>query len=125
MTGDGMTKDVTLHLGPFGQQALERFAQRREASAAGAVRTAALYYLADRDAGRPGWRVPAFDVRADPLPVLNVELDDDTWSAVREEAARQSVEPEDLAVHAVLYFLADVDSGRLADLLGEALDDAE
>jgi hypothetical protein len=120
-----MTKDVKLHLGTFGSEALERFARRREGSAAGAIRTAALYYLADREAGRPSWPVPHFAVGTRPRPELSVPLDDATWSALQQEAVRQGVEPEQLAVHAVLYFLADLDSGRLADLLGEALDDRE
>jgi hypothetical protein len=52
-------------------------------------------------------------------------LDDATWRALAEEAQRQSVRAETLAVHAVLYFLADLDSGRLAGLLEDALEDAD
>ena len=51
---------------------------------------------------------------------LFVELDDETWSAVRGEAEEQGVTPDLLALHALLYFVADVDSGRV----GERLDDA-
>jgi hypothetical protein len=120
-----MTKDVKLNLGAFGTEALKRFARRREGSAAGAVRTAALYYLADREAGRSGWRVPPFADGEQSRPELSVPLDDETWVALQQEAVRQSVQPEQLAVHAVLYFLADLDSGRLADLLGEALEDPQ
>jgi hypothetical protein len=53
---------------------------------------------------------------------LNVELDDETWRALAVEADRQGVLPEVLCVHALLYFVADVDSGRLAERLGHALD---
>jgi hypothetical protein len=56
---------------------------------------------------------------------LRVRLDEDTWKALDEEAARQGVSADTLAVHAVLYFLADLDSGRLADLLGKALEESE
>ena len=120
-----MTRDVTLHLDEFGQRALKRFARGRPGSAAAAVRTAALYYLADREAGRPGWRVPAFVTSSAQGPALRVSVDDQTWRALAQEASRQGVETETLAVHAVLYFLADVDSGRLAGLLEQALDDGD
>jgi hypothetical protein len=121
-----MSKDVTLHLDEFGQRALARFARGRRGSAAAAVRTASLYYLADRDSERPAWRVPRFDKgKREEQPTLRVRLDDDTWRALDEEAGRQGVTADALAVHAVLYFLADLDSGRLADLLEEALEDAD
>jgi hypothetical protein len=120
-----MTRNVKLQLDEFGQQSLDRFVARGDGSPAGALRTAALYYLSDADAQRPAWRAPRFRSRAVPDPGLKVAFDDVTWAALEEEARRQGVEPEDLAVHALLYFLADLDSGRLADLLQDALDDTE
>jgi hypothetical protein len=120
-----MSKDVTLHLDEFGQRALARFARGRPGSAAAAVRTASLYYLADRDSERAAWRVPRFDRDAAGKPTLRVKLDEDTWRALDEEAGRQGVTADALAVHAVLYFVADLDSGRLADLLGEALEEGD
>jgi hypothetical protein len=44
---------------------------------------------------------------------------------VSDEAERQGVSPDALAVHAVMYFLADVDSGRMGRLLDEAFDKPE
>jgi hypothetical protein len=120
-----MTKDVTLHLDEFGQRALERLTTPDTGSAGAAVRTACLYYLADRDSGRKAWR--ASSIGADP-PVgstLHIELDDATWGALAEEAYQQGVTVERLAMHAVLYYLADLDSGRMAGLLEEALDESE
>lgn len=112
-----MTRNVRLHLDRFGQEALRRFAPEGDRSTGGVLRTAALYYLADRQAGRPGWHPPRF---ARDLPrgqPVEFELDDETWEAVTREAGRQGVQPEILAEHAVLYFLADMDSGRLAGRL--------
>jgi hypothetical protein len=43
-----------------------------------------------------------------------VEFDDFGWNALVEEAARQNVAPEALIVHAAMYYLADLDSGRAA-----------
>jgi hypothetical protein len=121
-----MSKDVTLHLDEFGRQGLERFTRRRSGSAAAAVTTASLYYLADRESGRPGWRIPPFgEGIAAEASSLSVTLDDATWAALAEEAERQVVTTEALARHALLYFLADLDSGRLADLLEETLEESE
>ena len=118
-----MTRNVTLHLDAFGQESLDRLMQEGEGSPAGTFRTAALYYLADRDAGRPAWRAPRFRSQAPSGGGLGVVFDDDTWAALEEEAARQNVATEELAVHALLYFLADFDSGRVGALLEKALDD--
>jgi hypothetical protein len=119
-----MPREVTLRLGPFGKAALERLAQDNNGSSARALQAAALYYLGDRDSGRPAWRVPDVPSPEDDQDVLSVELDDETWTALSEEADGQGVTPDLLALHALLYFVADVDSGRLGDRLGEALDDS-
>jgi hypothetical protein len=118
-----MSKDVTLHLDEFGRRTLTRFARGRRATEAALVRTASLYYLSERDAGRPSWRVPGFGTR-EAAPTLRVELDETTWGALDIEAARQGVTPDTLALHAVLFFLADLDSGRIGDRLEESFDDA-
>jgi hypothetical protein len=44
---------------------------------------------------------------------LRIRLDDFGVSALAAEAARQRVSVEDLARHAVIYYLGDLDSGRL------------
>jgi len=119
-----MTTDVTLRLDKFAQRAFARLARGRRGSAAAAVRTASLYYLADRESHRPAWRVPRLG-DADLGPTLKVRLDEDTWRAVTEEAERQGVSADELALHAVMYFLADVDSGRMGVRLDESLEEAE
>jgi hypothetical protein len=121
-----MSRDVTLRLDEFGREAFDRFMTRRGRSAASAVTTASLYYLADRDSGRAGWRVPRFDegngARA---ATVTVTLDDATWTALAEEADRQGVTGEAVAVHALMYFLADLESGYLAGRIEEALEEPE
>jgi hypothetical protein len=113
---------MMLRLDRFGQQALTDLAQERHDSTGAIMRTASLYYLADRDSGRPAWRVPRF-LRDAPEAGsgLTVDLDDETWDALAAEARGQGVEPSRLAEHAFQYFLADLDAGRLADRLGGAL----
>jgi hypothetical protein len=125
MGNDAMTRNVTLHLDEFGQQSLDRLTKEGEGSPAAAFRTAALYYLADRESGRPAWRAPRFRSKSPAGEGLRVVFDDDTWEALAEEAARQNVETEELAVHALLYFLADFDSGRISDILERALEEDE
>lgn len=120
-----MTRDVTLHVDDFGQHALERFTRRGEGSMARAVRMASIYYLNDRDAGRPAWRVPRLEGDSHPSKRLRIELDDATWAALSEEADRQGVPTDLLALHALLYYLADIDSGRVAALLEDALENQE
>jgi hypothetical protein len=119
-----MTRTVKLHLDEFGQQSLDRLIARGDGTPDSALRTAALYYLGDRDAQRAAWRAPRFRSRSAPDPGLRVAFDDETWTAIEEEARRQGVEPADLAVHALLYFLADLDSGRLAGLLEDLMDES-
>jgi predicted transcriptional regulator len=117
-----MTKSMTLHLDPFGQRALSEFAEERRDSASAVVRTASLYYLADRDSGRPAWRVPRFQRDPQRGDGFDVNLDDDTFAALRQEAAGQGVDPSRLAEHALLYYLADLDGGHLAERIGGAVD---
>jgi hypothetical protein len=45
---------------------------------------------------------------------LVVPMDAFAWEAVEEESARLGVPIEDLVAFAVLYYLADLDSGRVA-----------
>lgn len=45
---------------------------------------------------------------------LALQLDDFAWDALREEALKQGVPAEELASFAVLYYLADADSGRIS-----------
>jgi hypothetical protein len=54
---------------------------------------------------------------------LTVRLDDATWQALHDEAERQAVSPAELTRHALLYFLADVDSGRVGERLERAVSD--
>jgi predicted DNA-binding ribbon-helix-helix protein len=118
-------KEVTLHLDEFGQQAFDRLTAHRKGSSDAALRTACLYYLADRDSRRAAWRAPRFAPRTPLGSTLHLTLDDPTWDALSGEARHQAVTVEQLALHAVVYYLADLDSGRLAGLLEEALEELE
>jgi hypothetical protein len=108
-----MTAGVRLHLDPFGREALA--SQAGGCRAAGAVvETAVRYYLADRGSGRPAWPVPrlARGERAGEREVVEVELGEGALQALAREADRQGCQVELLARHALLYYLADLESGR-------------
>jgi hypothetical protein len=120
-----MTRVLTLKLDDFGRAALERFARADNGSHPKVVRTASIYYLADRRAHRPAWFVPDHGVDPETNESLSVEVDERTWGALSKEAADQGVTMEALATHALMYFLADVDSGRVAGQLIDALDSSE
>jgi hypothetical protein len=114
---------LRLELDDFGKEALEEQV-RRGSTRDAVIRTAARYYLADRDSGRLAWRPPRF-VRTEHQfagAVTHVELDEDTMEALEDEARRHGVATHRLAEHALLYYLADLDSGRAAARLGDALE---
>jgi hypothetical protein len=54
---------------------------------------------------------------------VTVEFDEFGWGRLKDEADRQHVPVEELVLHAVAYFLADVDSGRAAHRVMKALSD--
>jgi hypothetical protein len=86
------------------------------------IRTAVLYYLRERDSDRLEWRMPEL-ARAQPggATAVEVEVEEETWRSLVEEAAAQSTDSETLARHALLFFLADVDSGRIAGKLARVV----
>lgn len=49
-----------------------------------------------------------------PLRQVRLSLDSFAWEAITEESQRLGVSVEEIANFSVLYYLADVDSGRIA-----------
>jgi hypothetical protein len=119
-------KSVHVRLDRFGQEALEEHLRRSGESKANALDVAVRYYLGDAGSGRLAWRVPRNYADEDPDGGLELELDDDLHGELRRESRRQRVTPDVLAMHALMYYLADLDSGRAAARLGDAISrDAE
>ena len=119
-------KSVNVRLDRFGQDALDEYLRGSGESEADALDVAVRYYLADAGSDRMAWRVPPPYGKRDPDEELELELDDDLHGELRRESRRQHVTPEVLAVHALMYYLADLDSGRAAARLGAAINrDAE
>jgi hypothetical protein len=49
-----------------------------------------------------------------PLRQLRLSLDSFAWDAIAEESERLGISVEEIATFSVLYYLADIDSGRIA-----------
>lgn len=45
---------------------------------------------------------------------LSLRLETFTWESLQDESARLAISVEELAVFSIQYYLADVDSGRIA-----------
>jgi hypothetical protein len=119
-----MSRSLTLAMDAFGSEAFAEFAERQGGSVSRVATTAARYYLADPDDDQPGWPVPSSARRVErerPQAGVRVEVDDATWNALLREARRQGVDIRVLAAHAVLYFMADVESGRVAQRMADAV----
>jgi hypothetical protein len=62
--------------------------------------------VSDSRTGRPRDAVPERS--------LTLRLDTFAWEAIAEESSRLGVSVEDFVSFSVLYYLADIDSGRVA-----------
>lgn len=119
-----MTRHLVLHVGEFTIYALAG----GEGPASNRLRVntqrALRYYRSERDSGRSEWRSPDFLPQAsgERRIELELELDDVLWRWLEREAGDQGVPVERLAEHAVLYFAADLDAGRLSQERLEELD---
>jgi hypothetical protein len=110
-----MHQSLTLRLAPFEFDALERYGSSQRVAAARVIHTAVMYYLGERDSDRPAWHVPPLRREEhESSQEVEVEVEEKVWRALAEQAAAQGVDSEQLAKHALLFFLADVDSGRAA-----------
>lgn len=121
---NGERFELAVPLGDFSVAALEA-ASGEICSLESVTRHALYYYLADRDSHRPGWPYPSFrrvaDAAGPPEVVLSLRVERAAWERFAAEAADQQVGPEQLLRHAVLYFAADVDAGRVARQLLDEL----
>ena len=121
----GLQQLLTLSLEEFGASTLVGEAARYSVSTTRLAQQAVRYYLSDRDSGRMALRVPRLSQEraGQPALELTLDLDSDSWNALRQEAERQEVSVERLLEHAIIYFLADLDAGRVERrVLGEEAD---
>lgn len=106
------------------QLAFDGLAAPDRVSAGGRLLSAVRCYLGDRGANQAAWPYPAFLRGSKPQIDVSLELEikDDLWHSFEAEAERQDVSPQQLLEHAVFYFVAELDAGRITQRI---LDDLE
>jgi len=117
-------RSITVELSRFAVEALAREKEGASVRAATEMGHALRCYLADRESGLPAWPYPGF-LRGSKLREgvpLEINVDEDLWRAFEAESVRQGVVVQQLAEHAALYFVAEVDAGRITQRI---LDDLE
>jgi hypothetical protein len=121
--GGSVPRTVTVAVGEFALESLGGASPPDPAKLARWLAQAIRYYLADQRSEQAGWPYP--DLRrgdsSDSAIAVQVEIEDGVWERFSAEADRQGVTSKQLAQHAVFYFAADRDSGRLARRIAEDL----
>jgi hypothetical protein len=110
-------------MGSFGWEAIR--AQRQGIGDLDSLaREAACCYLNDMDSGRPGWRYPRFRATEPATDSFELALTVGypLQLAFAREAERQGTTSERLLQHALLYYLADLHAGRVAQRIADDLD---
>jgi hypothetical protein len=106
-------REVTLHAGSFARSSLHEISRREGISIDSLLQRALRYYLADRESRRVSWRYPPFLRHSGRYEGdVTVHLDDDLLGAAEKEAEKQDVSVERLLEHALLYFLAALETGQ-------------
>jgi hypothetical protein len=82
-------------------------------------------YLEDKKSPGPGWTYPSFLRGRRPVDGVEVQLDLDLelWRELSQEAISQEVSAQQLLEHAVLYFAAEDNAGRVTERILEDLDE--
>lgn len=87
----------------------------RSAAAPDEMERAIRFYLGDRGCGRPAWPYPGFlresEVQDD--VALEASIDEELWRAFEAESGSQGVTVRQLSEHAAIYFVAEMDAGRI------------
>ena len=120
--GGRVRHQLTLRFDEFGWESLESEARRDGETLDDVLSRAAAYFDAERPAPRAALRAPAFKPNGRGTPrEIRLEVNRDCWEGLESEARRQGVPLERLLEHAALLYLADIDSGRVANrVLGRA-----
>ena len=109
-------RTLTLKFDEFGWESLESEARRNGETLDGLLSRAAAYFDAERPTRRAATLVPGFSPDGRGMPrEVRLELAPDRWERLQSEAERQGIRLERLVEHAALLYLADLDSGRVAE----------
>lgn len=121
-----MNRSVTVHLSDFAREAVAGARSEDEYVPARVVR-AIHCYLHDRELRGPGWAYPGFmrDESPGAGADLRLNIDEDLWRSLEEEASQQGVSAQQMATHAALYVAAEVDAGHVTERILEEVEDED
>ena len=106
---------ITVRLSEFAVTALVGEERGREPVLA-ALERAVWLYLNDSDTDRPGWRYPLFlRDKVTGVTAFQLDLEPSLRDALEDEAERQEVSLAQMATHAVLYYAAELNAGRVTE----------
>jgi hypothetical protein len=110
------TRRVSLGFDEFGWESLEAQAARDGQKLDEWLALAAAYFDAELGESRAAAFAPRFKPEGQGTSrEISLELTDACWKRLESEAEERGVTLDRLLEHAALFFLADVDSGRVAD----------
>ena len=114
MAHETETRRLELDMAEFASTALSEQAGRYQVAEEQLVRQAVRHWLRVSATDRPSARVPRFAQprRAAPTTRVRVELESSDWQELERSAEDQGVRLEQLLVHVIVLFLADLDSGE-------------
>ena len=123
----GTSRNVSVELGEFAYQALGGEEEKGAALVSSRLPRVIEAYLADRDRGRPSWAYPAHLQEQEGRRSIPVELEIGvrSFDELTEEARQRGVSFEQLVGHAALYYLAEVDAGRMTQRILDDLGEPE
>ena len=122
-----VTHGLTLAFEEFGWESLESAARSDGETLDELLARAAAYFDAELPTARAAMLAPPFKPGGRGTSrEIRLEVSRDCWERLQGEAERQGVSLERLLEHVALLYLADIDSGRVAErLLGRAEEEDE
>lgn len=115
--------EISITFDEFGWNVLEEEARAEGLELGRLVSLACAYYRSERATERMATLVPRFDQSAAEREtrLLELELDAQSLRVLEQEAQQQELELERLIEHAAIFYLADLDAGRVAErVIGRA-----
>jgi hypothetical protein len=121
----GVKRSVTVTLGAIVSKILASEMVVRGHSSSTTAERAIRIYLRDRDTPGPGWAYPPFLRARRPVDAVQMQLDIEAelWQELSQEAIEQDVTTQQLLEHAVLYFAAEDNAGRVTERIIEDLEE--
>jgi hypothetical protein len=114
-----MPRELRVELTTFGDEGLAEAAGRQDRPVEEIIAEALEYYLHGTANGRVASRIPRFPGADGKLHARTVRLTlgREDWTALELAAEGQSL--NEIASYAVVYYLAELDSGRVAEWIAE------